>query len=109
MNISFSCCQSDRLLDFVPISCFEQNGCRGLQWLGDEACAPSILNSIEDKKLGKTPQTNLETITKEPILEQSSTVNSRFKKVHFSFLKLFDLRKIYVVNLNTGCQKKYLM
>ena len=53
----------------MPISCFEQNGCRGLQWLGDEACAPSILNSIEDKKLGKTPKT----ITKEPILEQSST------------------------------------
>ena len=73
MNISFSCCQSDRLLDFVPISCFEQNGCRGLQWLGDEACAPSILNSIEDKKLGKTPQTIGETITKKPILEQSST------------------------------------
>ena len=70
LNISFSCCQSDRLLDFVPISCFEQNGCRGLQWLGDEACAPSILNSIEDKKLGKTPQTD--TITKEPILEQNS-------------------------------------
>jgi hypothetical protein len=57
----------------VPISCFEQNGCRGLQWLGDEACAPSILNSIEDKKLGKTPQTIAETITKEPILEQIKT------------------------------------
>ena len=50
----------------MPISCFEQNGCRGLQWLGDEACAPSILNSIEDKKLGKTPQTIAEKITKEP-------------------------------------------
>ena len=49
----------------MPISCFEQNGCRGLQWLGDEACAPSILNSIEDKKLGKTPQTIAEKITKE--------------------------------------------
>ena len=73
MNIYFSCCQSDRLLDFVPISCFEQNGCRGLQWLGDEACAPSILNSIEDKKLGKKPQTIEETITKEPILEQIKT------------------------------------
>ena len=57
----------------MPISCFEQNGCRGLQWLGDEACAPSILNSIEDKKLGKTPQTIVETIPKEPILKQSST------------------------------------
>ena len=57
----------------MPISCFEQNGCRGLQWLGDEACAPSILNSIEDKKLGKTPQTIAEKITKEPILEQIKT------------------------------------
>ena len=57
----------------MPISCFEQNGCRGLQWLGDEACAPSILNSIEDKKLGKTPQTIAETITKDPILEKIKT------------------------------------
>ena len=36
------------------------------------------------------------------------TVNSRFKKVRFSFLnqELFDLRKIYVVNLKTGGSKK---
>ena len=64
----------------MPISCFEQNGCRGLQWLGDEACAPSILNSIEDKKLGKTPQTIVETITKEPIFERSSSTTEMIKK-----------------------------
>ena len=76
--IFFSCCQSDRLLDFVPISCFEQNGCRGLQWLGDEACAPSILNSIEDKKLGKMPQTIRETITKEPEIVRSGSDEDEF-------------------------------
>ena len=33
-----------------------------------------------------------------------NTVKSRFKKVHFPFLnrELFDLRKIYVVNLKNG-------
>ena len=35
-----------------------------------------------------------------------STVNSGFKKVHFSFRELFDFRKIYVVNLKTSCPKK---
>jgi tricorn protease-like protein len=37
------------------------------------------------------------------------TVKSRFKKVHFSLIlnrELFDLSKIYVVNLKTGCPKK---
>ena len=39
-----------------------------------------------------------------------SAVNSWFKKVHFPFLhqELFDLRKIYVVNLRTGRPKKTL-
>ena len=38
----------------------------------------------------------------------SNTVKSWFKKVIFSFLNqdLFDLRKIYVVNLKTGCPQK---
>ena len=38
----------------------------------------------------------------------SGTINSRFKKVIFPFLnqELFDLRKIYVVNLKTGHPKK---
>merc|ERR1711971_819006 len=49
-----SCCQSDRGLDFLPINCFERKGCRGLQWLGKEACSPTVLNAINDKKLGNS-------------------------------------------------------
>jgi hypothetical protein len=41
-----SCCQSDRP-DFVqPTFCFERNGCFGLQWLGQNACSPRLINSI---------------------------------------------------------------
>ena len=37
-------------------------------------------------------------------------VNSQFKKINFSFLfELSDLRKIYVLNLKTGCPKKCFM
>ena len=69
----------------MPISCFEQNGCRGLQWLGDEACAPSILNSIEDKKLGKTPQTIAETSsTTELIKKNTENVRSSSEVEEFS-------------------------
>jgi len=42
----WSCCQSDRP-DFVqPTFCFERNGCFGLQWLGQNACSPRLINSI---------------------------------------------------------------
>jgi len=45
----WSCCQSDRILDFIPTSCFESNGCPGMHWLGKEACSNEILNSIGQK------------------------------------------------------------
>merc|ERR1712083_981814 len=35
-------------------NCFERKGCRGLQWLGKEACSPTVLNAINDKKLGNS-------------------------------------------------------
>ena len=46
----FSCCQTDRELESLPIVCFEKNGCLGLQWLGKEACAQSVINAINDKR-----------------------------------------------------------
>ena len=41
-----------------------------------------------------------------PAIVLHNTVNSQFKKVHFFFLKFFDLRKIYAVNVTTGRPKK---
>ena len=50
----YSCCQSDRKLDFIPTNCFESNRCPGMHWLGKEACSNEIMNSIGQKLIGKS-------------------------------------------------------
>jgi hypothetical protein len=45
----FSCCQTNRANYILPVFCFEQNGCRGLQWLGPAACAPLTISSVGQK------------------------------------------------------------
>ena len=56
---SHSCCQTDGrgpVID-LPTFCFEKNGCKGLQWLGAEACSDEVLNSVtqilEETLIGK--------------------------------------------------------
>ena len=44
-----SCCQSDRQTFELPVKCFEQNGCFGLHWLGDDACSEKYQQSIASK------------------------------------------------------------
>jgi len=50
----WSCCQSDRKLDFIPTNCFESNRCPGMHWLGKEACSNEIMNSIGQKLISKS-------------------------------------------------------
>ena len=50
----YSCCQSDRKLDFIPTNCFESNRCPGMHWLGKEACSNEIMNSIGQKLISKS-------------------------------------------------------
>ena len=50
----YSCCQSDRKLDFIPTNCFESNRCPGMHWLGNEACSNEIMNSIGQKLISKS-------------------------------------------------------
>ena len=47
----FSCCQSDGRGENqkLPIICFDQNGCHGLWWLGQEACSEEIVNNVADE------------------------------------------------------------
>ena len=71
----------------------------------------SFKSVIRPKPLEKIPKINQHRgtfISDSRVRKILSTVNSRFKKVHFSFLNqwLFDLRKIYVVNLKTDRPKK---
>merc|ERR1712080_445933 len=44
----WSCCQSDGRgkNQKLPTFCFEQNGCHGLWWLGQEACSELIVNTV---------------------------------------------------------------
>merc|ERR1712110_950784 len=54
----WSCCQSDRP-DFVqPTFCFERNGCFGLQWLGQNACSPRLINSMVQPWKTQRPQSD---------------------------------------------------
>ena len=53
ISLLFSCCQTNRANYVLPVFCFEQNGCRGLQWLVPVACAPLTKSSV-GQKLGKT-------------------------------------------------------
>jgi hypothetical protein len=45
----WTCCQTDgRADDFLPIKCFEDNGCKGLQWIPKKvggACAPRLVSA----------------------------------------------------------------
>ena len=49
ISLFFSCCQTNRANYVLPVFCFEQNGCRGLQWLGPAACAPLTISSVGQK------------------------------------------------------------
>ena len=49
ISLFFSCCQTNRANYILPVFCFEQNGCRGLQWLGPAACAPLTISSVGQK------------------------------------------------------------
>ncbi|CAB4054138.1 unnamed protein product [Lepeophtheirus salmonis] len=43
----WSCCQSTNSRSFVPVRCFELNGCYGLHWMGRKACSSGLMNAIK--------------------------------------------------------------
>jgi len=44
----WSCCQTDGRgpVKDLPTHCFERNKCKGLQWLGADACSGEVLNAV---------------------------------------------------------------
>jgi len=81
----WSCCQTNRANYVLPVFCFEQNGCRGLQWLGPAACAPLTISSV-GQKLMQLSQ-----------LPKWCKSNARFLFLHhFPFKKMWQNLTIHI-------------
>nr|XP_040565589.1 uncharacterized protein LOC121115503 [Lepeophtheirus salmonis] len=52
----WSCCQSTNSRSFVPVRCFELNGCYGLHWMGRKACSSGLMNAVSTHIVSLTTQ-----------------------------------------------------